>query len=573
MAIDLANGSEYPSTISLDERRRSGTVYTPEPLVRFILDQAGCTIDDLDAPVLDPACGAAVFLCEVLERAAVRISHGALPLAGAERRSLIRFATRSLFGVDIDPNARLLALQALRSRFQQLAPGPLAPDFLSANIVEDDFLTGSAIRTMRPMRRGGFAFVVGNPPYVSTVRLPNAYKTRLRTLFATAVGRVDLYTLFFERALQLLRPDGVLSFITPDKFLASETSRDLRAHLAKHGSLRRVAMFRSHKVFPDAAVVPCVTVIGRSVAAGDVTAGGVHVLACESERGDEVRITAESRACRDTLGGAPWQFRPTALMELVERLRVSQPGLDTLARRISAGPATGRDDIYVRPFPELEHVEPELLRPAIRGRDITPFSIADAGLRILLPYMFVDDRPQLIALARFPRARRYLEQHRASLAQRHCVRVWEKAWFDLHDLPATDITGATKIVVPDVAEHCRFAVDHGRFFPLHSAYYIVLEDESSCDFVAAVLNSPVIEFILRLLSPVAKDGFSRFRRQFLATLPIASADAGERRRIVRLTRDGEHREANDRIATLYGVGPDELRMMSSHLASLRGVRS
>jgi hypothetical protein len=85
---------------------------------------------------------------------------------------------------------------------------------------------------------------------------------RLRTMFTTAVGRIDLYTLFFERALQLLRPDGVLSFITPDKFLASETSRELRAYLAKYGTLRSIATFRSHKVFPDAAVVPCVTVIG-----------------------------------------------------------------------------------------------------------------------------------------------------------------------------------------------------------------------------------------------------------------------------------------------------------------------
>ena len=566
MAVDLTNVSAYPSTISLDERRRSGTVYTPKPLVRFILDQAGCTLDDLDGPVLDPACGAAVFLCEILDRAAARIGGGVLPLVGADRRALLRFATSNLFGVDVDPNARVLALQALRARFVQLAPGPLAPDFLSLNIVEDDFLTGSAIRGLAPIRRGGFAFIVGNPPYVSTTRLPNSYKTRLRALYATAVGRVDLYTLFFERALQLLRPNGVLGFITPDKFLASETSRELRAHLAKHGSLRRVATFRSHRVFPGAAVVPCVTVIGKTSSTDDV-----HVLACESD-GNDVRVTTESHAPRVGLGEAPWQFRPPALIGLVERLRASHPRLDSMTRRISAGPATGRDDIYVRPSEELDRIEPELLRPAIRGRDIAPFLITDSGLRILLPYVFIGDKPQLIALSRFQGARRYLERHRESLAQRHCVRVWEKTWFDMHDLPASDITRATKIVVPDVAEHCRFAVDRGEFFPLHSAYYIVLAESKRADFVAAILNSTVAEFILRLLSPVAKDGFSRFRRQFLSTLPIASADPVERRRIVRLVQDGEHDEANDRIAALYGIGRHELRIMTSYLASLRGAR-
>lgn len=567
MAIDLANVSDYPNSISLEERRRSGTIYTPAPLVRFILDQAGYTTAKLDAPVLDPACGAGVFLCEVLERAATHIGRGTLPVAGPARRNLVKFATRNLFGIDIDPTARQLALHALRARFHDLAPGPLAPDFLERNIIEDDFLTGGTIRALAPMRTGGFAYVVGNPPYVSTTRLPSTYKAQLRTLFSTAVGRVDLYTLFFERALQLLRPDGILSFITPDKFLASETSRDLRAYLAKHGTLRSIAAFRSHRVFPDAAVVPCITVIGKRADTNDV-----QVLTCDSPPGDDVRVTSESRATRHNLGAAPWQFRSPDLLQLVDRLRASQPRLDDLARRISAGPATGRDDIYVRPSAEFEHIEAELVRPAIRGRDITRHAIADAGLRILLPYVFVDNRPNLITLSRFPRAKQYLECHRQLLMQRHCVRVWEKAWFDLHDHPATDITKATKIVVPDIAENSRFAVDRGKHFPLHSAYYIVLEDEQQSDYVTAILNSTVVEFILRLLSPVAKDGFSRFRRQFLSTLPIPSADTQERRRIVQLSRVEDH-EANDRIAKLYGIGPTELQMMTSHLAALRGGRS
>jgi hypothetical protein len=308
-------------------------------------------------------------------------------------------------------------------------------------------------------------------------------------------------------------------------------------------------------------------VIGKCAVTDDV-----QVLTCDSHRGDDVRVTSESSATRNDLGAAPWQFHSPDLLRLVDRLRASQPRLDDLSRRISAGPATGRDDVYVRPSADFEHIEAELVRPAIRGRDITRHAITDAGLRILLPYVFVDDKPHLITLSRFPHAKRYLERHRHSLAQRHCVRVWEKAWFDLHDQPATDITSATKIVVPDIAENCRFAVDRGKHFPLHSAYYIVLEDERQSDYVTAILNSTVIEFILRLLSPVAKDGFSRFRRQFLSTLPIPSADIQERRRIVRLS-SVEDREANDRIAKLYGIGRAELQTMTSHLATLRGGRS
>jgi hypothetical protein len=499
----------------------------------------------------------------VLRRAAQRIGGGVLPLSGQKRRALLRYAERNVFGIDIDAHARLLALDAIHAAVREVAPGPLPPDFLHGNVVADDFLLGESLRRLPPMRRGGFAFVVGNPPYVATTRLDARQKTLLRTLFATAVGRVDLYTLFFERGLQLLGADGVLAFITPDKFLASETSKALRTFLTRHGSIRRIARFRSHKVFPGAAVVPCVTVIERRE-----SSEVIEVLAVASHRGSEVTISAASTTSRSELGEAPWQFRSPALLALVERLQGAHPGLESLSQRISAGPATGNDAVYVRPAAELAHVEQELVRPAVRGRDISAFSVVDPELRILLPFEFRDDGPRLVSLSRFPNARRYLERHRKALEQRHCVRVWEKPWFDLHDLPATDIAYATKILVPDVAESCRFAVDAGKYFPLHSAYYIVLKDAALADYITAILNSTVIEFAIRLLAPVAKDGFSRFRRQFLATLPIPLADGHERRALVRLAAAEDRSSTDARVAKLFGLQQRDLRTMQAFLAGL-----
>ena len=567
MTIDLALGSPsaYLDGISLADRRRSGTIYTPEDLARFILDQAGYTAAGPsfgDAPVLDPACGAGVFLCEVLRRVAAQFG-GELPLVGARRRALLGFANRNIYGIEIDPFARALALQALRAQVQALAPGPLPTDFLAANIVENDFLVGDRVLQLRPVRRGGFAYVVGNPPYVAATRLDARYKALLRTLFATAFGRLDLYTLFFERSLQLLRPEGVLAFITPDKFLASESSARLRTFLVTHGSVRSIARFRSHKVFPDAAVVPCVTVIDRRT-----TDAAVRVLSCQTRPGAGVTIIAESSTPRAALGRAAWHFRSPDLLTIVDRLRERCPSLESLALRISAGPATGRDDVYVRPRVELEDVEQELVRPAIRGRDITTFNIADPDLRILLPFDFSSGEPHLVRLDDYPRARRYLERHRQVLQKRHCVRVWGKTWFDLHDQPATDITHAPKIVVPDLAEHCRFAVDHGTYFPLHSAYYIALKDAKQIDYVAAVLNSKVAEFTVRLLAPIAKDGFSRFRRQYLATMPIPEGDASSRKEIVRTARERRLADVDDMACRLFGVTSGELRRVNTFLGAL-----
>ena len=562
MVAELLNESPaaYIEGLALDERRRSGTVYTPAALTSFILDQAGFTGEsvDADAPVLDPACGGGVFLCEVLRRAALRL--GPPPLQGHARRALLAFAKHNLYGVDVDPNARDLTLAALRTSVKQLAPGLLPRTFLDANVILDDFLLGGAVGKLPPARRGGFAFIVGNPPYVSTTRLEGHHKTRFRTMFTTAFGRVDLYTLFFERAIQLLRSDGVLAFITPDKFLASETSTALREYLVRHGSVRSIARFHSHKVFPGAAVVPCITIVEKRPRGSDL-----DVLSCQAKVGEVVEVISTSRVRRDELTAAPWQFRSPDLLALVERIRAGCPTLADLSRRISAGPATGRDEIFVRPRQELDDIEPELLRAVIRGRDIAAFSVSDPGLQMLVPFDFSTSNPQLIRLSSYPRARQYLERHREELEGRHCVRVWEKNWFDLHDSPMNDLAREPKIVVPDIAEHCRFAVDRGCFLPLHSAYYVLLQDDRALDYVTAVLNSSTIEFLIRLLAPIAKDGFSRFRRQFLAAIPIPVPDARTRRGIMRAANLADMSSLDEEVGTLFRLDRKDIARIKAYL--------
>ena len=177
-----------------------------------------------------------------------------------------------------------------------------------------------------------------------------------------------------------------------------------------------------------------------------------------------------------------------------------------------------------------------------------------------MPYTF--DRQtgagRLIDLASYPKAKAYLEKHRSVLQARHCVRVWEKEWFDLHDQAPIDLAREPKILVPDVANSNRFAVDEGRFLPLHSAYYILPNAGVDLHFLAAILNSRVSRFLIRLLAPVVKDGFNRYRRQFLMMLPVPNAAPGIVREIARAARSGDARSADELSAKLFALSDADL---------------
>lgn len=560
-------GQKHLASIPLEQRRTAGQVYTPSHVVRFVLDRAEHRVEEAGAlRVLDPACGAGAFMCEV----AARILRAVSPAGGrwtpARRARLHAAIEARVFGVDVDPLACQLARESVIRTVEALT-GALPPaGFFQRNVAARDFLLGDLPDDF-PRR---FGLIVGNPPYVAATRISAADKARLRSRFKTAFGRLDLYTLFMERAVSLLDAAGTLAFITPDKFLVTQTSQPLRDLLLATGELLSVARFRSHRVFDAAATVPCVTVFRRtSTPAADHK---TEVLECAVDA-DRVTISSMSRIQLRTLGASAWHLSQQHDTRLAERIEAAHPRLERYVVRVSAGLATGLDGLLVMPQEVAARVEPDLLRTAIRGRDLQPFQITPPGLQIFLPYQFnADGSPRLVSLQDYPRARELLEPHRAVLEKRHCVRVWGKAWYDLHDPVPFDLAATSKIMVPDVATNNRFAFDPGEFCPLHSAYYIVPRGIDP-EYLTAILNSGPVEFLIRLRAPMVKDGFSRYRRQFLLPLPIPEANARARRRLVTLSRSGDVERVTAHVADLFGLGARDMELIGKAIAARSSSRT
>ena len=537
-----------------------GRVYTPPHLVDFVLQLSGFYHAEGERvpTVLDPACGAGAFLVGAVNRIAKATAKQGFSLGSSEgRAAFTRRVEETVFGVDVDAAACTEARHRVRRTVQLLAPGPLPRDFFDANIYLADFLLDEDVNVLSS--GNGFDYVIGNPPYVATNRIPAEYKSILRRRFTTATGRLDLYTLFMERAIELLEPGGRLAFITPNKYLASHSAGLLRQHLMLHGSVVRLANFSSHKVFDDAATVPCVTVFERGG-----TSEEVEVLECGAQPDGHGALPVVARSSVDfSRGKGAWHIGQPALLSLVRTMSDGRRSLAAFVSRISAGLATGRDAVFVRRKAELD-VEPDLLHPVVRGRDLGPYRIASSELALLLPYRFLGGSPALIDLDQYPRARAYLEQHEADLRGRHCVRVWRKAWWDVHDPVGCDLTRLDKILVPDVAASNRFALDHGRLCPLHSAYYIVPRSIDS-HYLVALLNSKPLEFMIRFLAPVVKDGFSRYRKQFLMQLPIPLAEGHVHDAMITAARSANAAWVDEIARDLFGLRPIELKAIDDFL--------
>lgn len=369
---------------------------------------------------------------------------------------------------------------------------------------------------------------------------------------------------FFERSLELLDAQGRLAFITPNKYLTSVSAAPLRTLLRETASVRTIAEFDSHKVFANAAIVPCVTVIDRAHDSSTTT-----YAECQASEGS-VEIHRQSR---HVLPLAEWRLQPSIIRDLLTRLRTNHPPLSSFVTRISAGVATGLDKVFVVPTIQAERLrlEQELRHPAVRGKDVQAGSIRTSDMDVIIPYRSIDSAPPtLIDISEYPATREYLSKYRRDLEQRHCVRVWKKQWYDTHDPWTFNIATTPKILVPDIAFSNRFAPDKGERCPLHSAYYIIPTQKVDINFLTTVLNSDITEFCIRATAPIMKDGFIRYRKQFLQELPIPECTPHQQREIADAAAGPPGGERiDDTLARLFGLGPSDLTAIRSYLGRLR----
>jgi type I restriction-modification system DNA methylase subunit len=112
--------------------------------------------------------------------------------------------------------------------------------------------------------KGGFDVVIGNPPYVRSRGLMlNNEKMYFAEKYKTLSYQPDLYKLFIEKSLNIIREKGQLSFITPSVFLSNDYDKPLRKFILDDNYLREVST-SDEDIFSDASVKTVVFVIEKT---------------------------------------------------------------------------------------------------------------------------------------------------------------------------------------------------------------------------------------------------------------------------------------------------------------------
>ena len=113
--------------------------------------------------------------------------------------------------------------------------------------------------------KGGFDVVIGNPPYVPAEYINPQDKEYFENNYKSAFGRINLYPIFYERGLNLLKSNGLLGFITPYTILKNQYYKEARKYIIENAKLLELIDFKGISVFQDAAVDSIIMILQKQI--------------------------------------------------------------------------------------------------------------------------------------------------------------------------------------------------------------------------------------------------------------------------------------------------------------------
>lgn len=535
-----------------------GAIFTRPEVVASILDLSGY-VEEASLHrrrLLEPAFGNGDFLLPVIDRLLVAY----LREAGSTSRAQI----------DLHDAIRAVELhresfEATRAKVhQRLVAGgidALAADTLCECWLRcDDFLLCAL--------DGEFDVVVGNPPYVRQERIPAAllgeYRRRYRTLF----DRADLYVPFYERALDLLSPRGVLGFICANRWLKNRYGGPLREKISRGFHLSHFIDMEGVDAFQSEVIAyPAITVIRRVqriLSAPTRIASGRGVerfdlpALTRAMTADAAQPGAIDELILDDAGDAPWLLDDIPRLTLLRRIEAEFPAIEAAGCKIGIGVATGCDRVFIGDYDALP-VEPDRKLPLAMARDLVDGEVRWSGKGVVNPFLADGS---LAAFEDFPEFAAYLRSHRDAVAARHVAARNPEGWYRTIDRIHPELRHRAKLLVPDIKGEAVFALDEGRFYPHHNLYFVTAE-EWDLRALRSVLRSSLAVMSIATYCTRMAGGFLRFQAQYLRRIRLprwSGVSPALRDELIAVGASRNQKEVDVPVMRLYGLNVAEIAL-------------
>jgi type I restriction-modification system DNA methylase subunit len=583
-------------------RKAGGVYYTPSYIVDYIVKHTigryleGKKPEDIkDLSVLDPSCGSGSFLIVAYQflldwylteylknqkkykKLIYQTMGGEYRLTSQEKK---RILLAHVYGVDIDQQAvetskLSLLLKVLEGESQETVTRQLTlfkeralPDLdnnikCGNSLIASDYYENVQLNLLSEdeiyrvnvfdwessfppiIKRGGFDVIIGNPPYIRIQALKEwasldmeYYKQKYKS---ASKGNYDIYVIFVEKGLNLLKDQGHLGFILPHKFFNAPYGKALRDLINQDKYLEKIVYFGDLQIFEKPTTYTCLLFLNKSCQEYFEMNKVTNLQDWQLNQNKQDHWIINSLTRYDN-----WNFEKNKNPILFQKLN-QHPfvSLGSITDNIFQGIRTSANPVYVvdlisqvnniltvysKALDRIVTIESNLTHPFLQGKEIKPYQILYSNKLIIIPYQVINNKVQLINERKisidYPELFNYFLENKRVLENREKGKMTGEKWYSYVYPKNIELMGKPKILVPDIANSSSFVLDEQGIYTFTSGYGIILKSNicESNKYILGLLNSKLLDFYLKKISTPIRGGFFRYFTQFLEQLPIRLID-------------------------------------------------
>jgi hypothetical protein len=301
--------------------------------------------------------------------------------------------------------------------------------------------------------KDGFDIVIGNPPYLriqgirdSNPKLADA----LTKIYKSGSGSFDLYAVFVERALELIKLNGLVNFIMPTKWTNAAFGKGLRKVLSDKNAANTIINFGAYQVF-DAS-----TYTGIQYFKANSTELLYYELDRDLKPNDELSDYLQSLTSTggtliptNKLTSDIWTLTGSGSSKIIDKLNLQPRRISDVFEKIFQGLATSKDDVYFlyncvneanyvigfsKQLDKSIRIEKGFVKPLLKGENVHRYDNITTDRVVVFPYKLENGSAELYKedeiKRQFPLAYSYLKECEGILRDRENGRFnIDGEWF------------------------------------------------------------------------------------------------------------------------------------------------
>ena len=376
--------------------------------------------------------------------------------------------------------------------------------------------------------QGGFDIVVGNPPYVEAKKLKYIAST-LKDIYEVYSGTADLSIYFNELGLNLLADNGVLSFITTNKFFNTGYGEKVRKQLSSQ-NINILLNFEQVEVFKDILVSSVIINISKAERKrnNNFIYEKFYKLNCNEFKHEfTIRQSNFGTYSQDYLGNKEWSFADTIGLKLKDKIEKGNPILKEIEGvYVYRGVTTGYNPAFIISDEQKDNLiaksskNAEVIKNMLQGRNIRKwfYNESDENLIFTRRGINIDIYPQ-IKKHLFCFYNQLKPKKKSTDENGRKPGSYE--WFEILDNTAyyQHFEKDEKIIWGLTADKWAFTLDTKQHY-LPSNAYILTSEKIPIRYILGLLNSKLMCYYFGFIGVMTAGGAYTLKAATIEALPF-----------------------------------------------------